>query len=59
MGLLLFYTCCYAVWGQAEQKVIRDDAAELLRAGVAKQGSLQHRGLPQQLAVVAVIMHDT
>lgn len=29
------------------------------RGGAAKQGSLQHRGLPQQLAVVAVIMHDT
>lgn len=30
VGLLLFYTCCYAVWGEAEHKVTRDDAAELL-----------------------------
>lgn len=36
-----------------------DNGAELLRACAAKQRSLQCGHLPQQLAVVAVTMHDT
>ena len=59
LGLLLSYTYCHAGLGQAEHKVRRYDGAELPRGCAAKQGSLQHGGLPQQFAVAAVIMHNT